>query len=178
MEKSFCFVNGIANDEETKKVMRRHVMKGKNAGKKIHRRSRLDLQDTRSHPSAPNSSSRIYADQNQNENVNHAEWRYLSPKRLSIELGNVLLTFSLPVQVSPYSLEVINKCKTVKPNSPLDIFNNLKVFLYTSDRIYPVKLGVSLHDAKFMWLRCLFESEASEFADVTRDSIKLLLTVY
>jgi hypothetical protein len=42
---------------------------------------------------------------------------------------------------------------------------SLPVFMFTTDRIYPVKLGVSLHDAKFMWLRVLFESEASKFTD-------------
>lgn len=41
--------------------------------------------------------------------------------------------------------------------------------MYTADRIYPVKLGVSLHEAKFMWLRCLFESEASEFTGAPAD---------
>lgn len=35
--------------------------------------------------------------------------------------------------------------------------------MYTCERIYPVKLGVTLRDAKFMWLRHLFENEASEF---------------
>lgn len=110
MEKTFCFVDGITNDEKSKKLMRRHVMKGKNAGRKIQRRSRLDVQVSRNHP-------RISDDQkNQIGRVHHSEWRYLSPKSLSIELGNTFFTLSLPVEVTPYSLDVINKCELCKVN--------------------------------------------------------------
>ncbi|KAJ6109982.1 hypothetical protein N7486_002217 [Penicillium sp. IBT 16267x] len=144
MEKTFFFVNGIANDERSKKLMRRHVMKGKNAGKKIHRSSRLDLQVARGQPNVSDKFSRISSDHEKFGHVQNADWTHLSPNKLSIEFGNVLRTFSFPVEVTPYSLEVINK-----------------FFMYTSDRIYPDKLGVSLHDAKFMWLRGLFESEAT-----------------
>ncbi|KAJ5805923.1 uncharacterized protein N7503_003525 [Penicillium pulvis] len=144
MEKAFFFVNGIANDEKSKKLMRRHVMRGKNAGKKIHRRSRLDLQVTQNQPNVSDGSSRNCAEGNQFDHAKYANWSYLSPDRLSIQFGTTFLTFSLPVEITPYSLEIINK-----------------FFMYTADRIYPVKLGVSLHDAKFMWLRYLFESEAT-----------------
>ena len=40
------------------------------------------------------------------------------------------------------------------------------VFVLTADRIYPAQLGISLHDAKLMWLQVLFTDEASEFAHV------------
>ncbi|KAJ5300803.1 uncharacterized protein N7443_005805 [Penicillium atrosanguineum] len=142
MEQKFIFMNGLSNDEESKKLMRRHVMKGKNAGKKLHRRSRLELQVTRSRPNVATDSLHICRDLR--EEYHYADWRYVSPDRLSIDFGNAFLTFSLPVEVTPYSLEVINE-----------------YFIYTSDRIYPIKLGVSLHDAKFLWLKVLFESEAT-----------------
>lgn len=122
MEKTFHFVNGITNDEKSKKLMRRHVMKGKNAGKKVHRRSRLDLQVTRSQPNVSDGFSRIDADEREIDHMNHAEWKYLSPSSVSVELGNVFLTLSLPVEITPHSLEVINKCKKVQLNSPLNPF--------------------------------------------------------
>lgn len=122
MEKTFFFVNGIANDEKSKKLMRRHVMKGKNAGKKIHRRSRLDLQVTQSQFNVSDGPSHIHTERNQFDHMNHTDWRYLSPDRVSIQHGNIFLTFSLPVEVTPYSLEVINKCGIPKPNSPLNLF--------------------------------------------------------
>lgn len=102
--------------------MRRHVMKGKNAGKKIHRRSRLDLQVTQSQLNVSDGPSHIHTERNQFDHMNHTDWRYLSPDRVSIQHGNIFLTCSLPVEVTPYSLEVINKCETPKPNSPLNLF--------------------------------------------------------
>lgn len=41
MAGSFIFVDGLQNDRPTKRLMRRHVMQGKNAGKTIHRPSRM-----------------------------------------------------------------------------------------------------------------------------------------
>lgn len=40
MEQNFFFVNGLQADRASKKLMRRHVMKGKNAGKTLYRPSR------------------------------------------------------------------------------------------------------------------------------------------
>lgn len=160
MEQTFHFVDGLSNDDKNKKLMRRHVMKGKNAGKKIHRRSRLDLQVTRSRPNVVIHSSQI--SNNLRQKYYHADWRYVSPNVLSIDFRNVFLTFSLPVRVTPYSLEVINECERPFQTGTESLLT-LQVFIYTSDRIYPVKLGVSLHDAKFMWMRVLFENEASKF---------------
>lgn len=113
MEKTFHFVNGISPDEASKRLSRRHVMKGKNAGKKIHRRSRMDLQFTQSPPKIVNNPSHLSEDINQT--CHRANWRYASPSRLSIDFGNAFLTFSLscspPVEVTTYSLDIINECE-------------------------------------------------------------------
>ncbi|KAF4448617.1 hypothetical protein F53441_7993 [Fusarium austroafricanum] len=42
MEQTFFFVDGLHADKSSKKLMRRHVMKGKNAGKTFHRPSRAN----------------------------------------------------------------------------------------------------------------------------------------
>ncbi|KAH7144929.1 hypothetical protein DER46DRAFT_85531 [Fusarium sp. MPI-SDFR-AT-0072] len=42
MEHNFFFVDGLNADKTSKKLMRRHVMKGKNAGKTFHRPSRTN----------------------------------------------------------------------------------------------------------------------------------------
>ncbi|KAJ5657614.1 uncharacterized protein N7484_001263 [Penicillium longicatenatum] len=126
MEKTFFFVSGIANDEKSKKLMRRHVMKGKNAGKKILRRSRLDLQVTQGQPHVFEGVSRISSDRKQIEPMNYAEWRYLSPDKMSLELGNVFHTFSIPVEVTPYSLGIINKsyqCQLALMQASNEIFH-------------------------------------------------------
>ncbi|KAF2876646.1 hypothetical protein BDV95DRAFT_602616 [Massariosphaeria phaeospora] len=46
MQKTFHFVNGIGLNQRGKRESRRHVMMGKNAGKTIHRPSRLVKRDT------------------------------------------------------------------------------------------------------------------------------------
>ena len=49
MERQFLFVDSTSNDRQARKLARSHAMKGKNAGKKIHRRSRLEaFENTRS----------------------------------------------------------------------------------------------------------------------------------
>jgi hypothetical protein len=42
MERQFHFVDATTGDRQAKRLARSHVMKGKNAGRKIHRRSRLE----------------------------------------------------------------------------------------------------------------------------------------
>ncbi|EHK20396.1 uncharacterized protein TRIVIDRAFT_48760 [Trichoderma virens Gv29-8] len=46
---TFFFVDGAQTDRAAKKLVRSHVMKGKNAGKRFHRRSRLQLALPRLH---------------------------------------------------------------------------------------------------------------------------------
>ncbi|KAJ6104423.1 hypothetical protein N7523_010743 [Penicillium sp. IBT 18751x] len=107
MEQKFHFINGLSNDEKSKKLVRSHVMKGKNAGKKIHRRSRLESQVTWILPNVAADYSHVRNDLR--EKYRDADWKYVSPNRLSIDFGISFLTFSLPVAVTPYSLEVINE---------------------------------------------------------------------
>jgi hypothetical protein len=49
METTFHFVDARQTDRAAKRRMRSHVMKGKNAGRTIHRRSRLTLTKPRSY---------------------------------------------------------------------------------------------------------------------------------
>lgn len=78
--------------------MRSHVMKGKNAGKTIHRRSRLEL------------GGRVPCDK--------ANYPNEAERRKSEELGlvlrnrgNVLRFFQFPVELSEQSLKTIDQCK-------------------------------------------------------------------
>lgn len=101
MTKSFQFVDGGDKvDRVTRKLMRSHVMKGKNAGKKVHRRSRLDLGPERTpcnDASFPNKEAR---------KPNTEE---LGP--VTRNLGNILRTFQFPVELSESSLKSIDQCK-------------------------------------------------------------------
>lgn len=43
----------------------------------------------------------------------------------------------------------------------------VQVFSLSSDRVYPMKLGLSLDEAKRMWFRLLFADESSGFPSST-----------
>jgi len=101
MKKTFHFVDGSDKvDRVTRKSMRSYVMKGKNAGKTVHRRSRLDLGAGRT----PCNDASV-----PNEKARKPNTEELGP--VARNLGNVLRTFRFPVKLSESSLESIDQCK-------------------------------------------------------------------
>ena len=111
MRKTFYFVDGIQADKTSKRLMRRHVMKGKNAGKRFHRPSKLGLQVAQRQPDINETtlSSRIYGDLNEVEC--RSNWRYVSPTTVARSCEKSFLIFSLPVEVPPASMKIINECE-------------------------------------------------------------------
>jgi hypothetical protein len=89
--------------------MRSHVMKGKNAGKKLHRSSKLDLVKSSSSENKIFKQIRNPNEENEPESV--TQQKLLFPTATVRDLGNVFCTVSFPVKLRPYSLEVINQCK-------------------------------------------------------------------
>ena len=84
MEQQFFFIDGMHADRAAKRRMRRHVMKGKNAGKTFQRRSKAGLQLVRRQPVA---------------------------NGISRSICNPLLTFPFPVVVTPVEGKTISDCK-------------------------------------------------------------------
>lgn len=87
--------------------MRSHVMKGKNAGKTFHRPSRLDL----ARPRPYHYTTLLRTSRATNEEETSADSRGLCPITIARNLGNVFLTFSFPLELTPDSLKVIDQCK-------------------------------------------------------------------
>lgn len=108
-EKTFYFIDGMKADRESKKLMRQHVMKGKNAGKTFHRPSRLALAEA----PRPGAADGFYPQHARycNQEERYAYWMHLSERTAMGSIGNMPLPFSLPVEVMPKSLTVINRCK-------------------------------------------------------------------
>lgn len=163
MNKTFFFIDGIQPDRASKRRMRRHVMKGKNAGKTFHRPSRLGRANHQ--PNTTVVPPPLPVSRQPNKQRHYTDWICVSSNTIR-SCGNALLTFSLPVAVSPYSLKIINECMNARhyhsPETTLTVY--FTVFAFTADRIYPARLGLSVDDAKSMWLRVLFSDEASRFA--------------
>ncbi|RAL03640.1 uncharacterized protein BO80DRAFT_349697 [Aspergillus ibericus CBS 121593] len=138
MEKAFYFIDGIQPDRASKKQMRRHVMKGKNAGKRLHRASRTNRSTDSHQPQAFKAPG-------------------LSRKGSVVscpvdrKFGDAIATGCLStVDVNPRSLKIINQ-----------------FFDLTSERLYPTTLGFSLSEAKLLWLRLLFTDEAAYHCNIS-----------
>ncbi|KAG9250563.1 uncharacterized protein F5Z01DRAFT_360103 [Emericellopsis atlantica] len=116
MATQFLFVDqGAQHDRIAKRQIRQHVMKGKNAGRKIKRPSRLDI-------------------------VSHGkEQKQWYPGAADETFSIAFQLVGLPVEVSPQSLRVIHE-----------------FFHFTTERMYPMQLGLSLDDSKRMWLKLFF----------------------
>lgn len=88
MATQFLFVDsGTQHDRTAKKRMRQHVMKGKNAGRKISRPSKLSLDPRGRQP-----------------------WY---PGAVDERFGIAFEMVGLPVKASPHALLVINECASM-----------------------------------------------------------------
>lgn len=103
MERTFQFVDNSATvDVVTRKLMRSHVMKGKNTGKTLHRRSRLELVPSRTTQDYFETLSEDEAAKRRNLEISRPVER---------NLGNVLHTFHFPVELNESSLKSMHQCK-------------------------------------------------------------------
>lgn len=100
---TFIFIDGVQPTKSSKRLMRHHVMKGKNAGKRFHRSSRTALNTHE---------PRVF------EPTRHIQpWSHVEKKPVSSvdrSFGDAILTSSLPmVEIHPHSLNIINQCGTL-----------------------------------------------------------------
>lgn len=154
MEGAFHFVDVLRTDKASKRLMRRHVMKGKNAGRTIHRRARRE---------APRCRRPEIVTSRREEETEVQKLK--SPAAMPQCLQRQTLGLSTPVGLTPYSLGVINKCTGKHPIRRIRIVAKSQipfiVFAYVADRMYPVHLGLTLEDTKRLWLQLLVTDEAS-----------------
>jgi len=106
MDKTFQFVDSTMIDGVTRKLMRSHVMKGKNAGKTVHRRSRFDLNTGRIQRDYSSVPRDLVA---RHEAVEKRSLKEVGP--IPRNRGNVLRTFRFPVELAEGSLKTIDQCK-------------------------------------------------------------------
>ena len=112
MHQDFFFIDGIQADKTSKRLMRRHVMKGKNAGRTLHRPSRTKQRVSRSQAQFVSTLATCDTANEHEQHDNALDWLLpLSPAfMVSKRLGNGL-SLGIPIQVTRESLEVINECK-------------------------------------------------------------------
>ncbi|KAF1964065.1 hypothetical protein BU23DRAFT_494060 [Bimuria novae-zelandiae CBS 107.79] len=159
MEQTFCFVNGAQIDRSTKRQMRRHMMMGKNAGKTVQRRSKKELawksfegKDNQSKKEILQRGNRdldaVTLPVNRIGRWAQAHLHYYEPTSI---YDNVLSGLAFPVELTPHFAEVIST-----------------YFLFISDKLYPVSLGISMESSKYTWIRVLMADEAAFHCNIAQ----------
>jgi hypothetical protein len=138
MQQAFLFIDGIHASKSSKRQMRRHVMRGKNAGRTLHRPSKPKQKPLRS----------LLKDYVQREDEGDVENCDTSSLMHSRTLGEYSAPW-LPVHVSQESTRIMHD-----------------FFCFTSDRIYSPELGIALEDAKMLWLPSMFSDESSYYCSI------------
>ena len=138
MQQAFLFIDGIHADKSSKRQMRRHVMRGKNAGRILHRPSKLRQPSLRK-------VSKYCAEAEDGDTVSNFNVTTLTHHK---KFGDFSARW-LPVQVSLESIRIMHD-----------------FFCFTSDRIYSPELGISLEDAKMLWLPSMFSDESSYYCSI------------
>lgn len=110
-EKTFYFIDGLQADRASKKLMRRHVMQGKNVGKKFHRPSKVAAEKVRRQAVGEGPDHDSLRAPCHDPEGRHAYSMRLSARTAMRSAKHVLLPFSLPVEVTPRLLAVMNQCK-------------------------------------------------------------------
>ncbi|KAL1861333.1 hypothetical protein VTK73DRAFT_7148 [Phialemonium thermophilum] len=145
MDQPFQFIDATNIDERTRKQIRRHVMKGKNAGRRICRPSRLAT------------TGRLASDQllvgNPSPSSEKGAAQTLGQACVatmaSISNGSVL-SMPFPVALSPSMQAAFGR-----------------FFHFVVEKIYPAHLGLCHCSVLSVWLRDMFSDEAAAHCAVT-----------
>ncbi len=166
MEKSFFFVDGTQVNKTTRKLMRSHVMKGKNAGRTIHRPSKLDLTKGSPYHYQPLQRDRYLPD----EDATSAKQIQSYPTVIARNIGNLFVTLSFPLELTANSLDIISQCQyrgvMYGHQEQLLIGWCILVFINVGRKLYPSNLGLAWDDALSSWLQVLLTDEAGKVSAV------------
>ncbi|KAL1905060.1 hypothetical protein Sste5344_009213 [Sporothrix stenoceras] len=142
----FIFVDGRQNDRSTQRRMRRHVMKGKNAGKTLQRASRLPpgkqlmrRKDESAKPALPFMPSYAFT-----TSTSTGASLTLSEQLTILQRLPPAATFHSPVAMTAYAWQVID-----------EYFNG------TVERVYAPSFGIASDTAKPLWFQSIFADEAA-----------------
>lgn len=108
---TFYFVDCAQTNRAAKKLARSHVMKGKNAGKKFQRRSRLQLAPPRVNAGERKIILRRDLDKSQEE-FHYSNEEYAKLMAIMEYPRNAILT-GLSVNITNHSMEIMNECEAL-----------------------------------------------------------------
>ncbi len=120
MDQNFFFVDGMHANKASRRQMRRHVMKGKNAGKTLNRPSKPKRQNTQ----LTSNSSSI-----DKRSIGEDRSAPISMSGFG-PLSNIFIPSWLPIGVTPESLKVIHECTNEKSRIILEHELSPSISLY------------------------------------------------
>ncbi|RFU81113.1 hypothetical protein TARUN_1090 [Trichoderma arundinaceum] len=139
---TFYFVDAAQTGRAAKKLVRSHVMKGKNAGKRFHRRSRLQLAPPRLNAGERTIILRRDLDKSQRE-CHYSDEEHAEIGSIMDYPSNAILT-GLPVKITNLSMEIMNE-----------------YFARTMNRMYRLHQWLSMDEVQRMWLPLIFANHAA-----------------
>ncbi|KAH8812227.1 hypothetical protein F5884DRAFT_784799 [Xylogone sp. PMI_703] len=146
MEKTFHFVDSTRADRASKRLIRSHVMKGKNTGKRFHRSSRLDLATRRPYAYNAFLGASQTLEVQKTENI---EPENICPTTIARVLGDVLHTLPFPLELTPDSFKIMNQ-----------------FFIHVAQKLYPPYLCLSAGEAMSSWLSYMCTDEAASHCSI------------
>lgn len=105
MTQAFEFIDLAKNDKATRRRARSHAMRGKNAGRKIQRHSRLGAEQKSKVQSGTVTKTGLLQTDVRSANYLNSVYRGA--------LGDMLLTVSYPIEVASRNKRIINDCEFI-----------------------------------------------------------------
>jgi hypothetical protein len=149
----YAFIDGSKNDRATRRQARSHAMRGKNAGRKLHRRSRLH----QSHHSKIKDSASVKFDTRQDMTTPVS---ILFKPFGSLTFGPELFNVAFPVSGIPQSQDTISQCKHLMSRE--EFISLLSVFNVVAQALYLPQLCRGTDQTKSYWMQMLFVDEICE----------------
>ena len=156
---SFFFVDVSRVDSTTKSRARSHVLKGKNAGRKLKSRSKLQHAKTSTSSDVLVTKQRVYCSRKDLERSSSS----LSPTPLGYSPFNTgLITFTYPVDDTPQYECLIKSCTPCLLNRWVN-YLPIAVLVYVVEALYPPRLCQSLHKPRSYWFHMFSKDQMCKY---------------
>jgi len=102
----FAFIDNATIDQRSRKLIRSHVMKGKNAGRTVKRASRKPRAEQSPSTSIPPVCNPAFSKHIRIRKPQEDEFRIIIANRI----GTGFLTFSYPLEITPHVASLLHDC--------------------------------------------------------------------
>lgn len=152
---AFQFVENGNRDLAIRKLIRSHVMKGKNSGKTRLRSTREEVALASSKLNLSSKSKLV---------LQNDERLSIKANLLNSTVGNIFSGFEFAWEVKPIMMDLIHQCK----HNTMFFEADQKILTYSvvctsNQSVYPVKFCKPVDSRKRLWFRCLLAYKACKW---------------